>query len=203
MFVTRHSNITDLVLGDKLWTLYELAYRGMAEQAVTREMLYRTEFDEAIADSTNRIWVVWDDQTPVGMALIATDVGSTRYISRAYFEHHYPEHMRRDAVHYLMWIVVHPAYEARGAIIRMAREGLALEAADGVLLVFDVPEKNQPRDSGGLAEMMLRLARMLGTDAPVRKLETQRYYAVDFAPQPAPVAEDESAQQPASTRAPL
>ena len=170
------------MLGDKLWTLYELAYRGMAEAAVTREMLYRSEFDEAIADPTNRIWVVWEDQTAVGMTLIATDIGATRYISRAYFEHHFPEHVRRNAVHYLMWLVVHPAFEARGAIIRLAREGLALEASDEVLLVFDVPEKNQPRDTGGLAEMMLRLARMLGTDAPVRKLETQRYYAVDFAP---------------------
>jgi hypothetical protein len=181
MFVTRHTHVVDIVLVDKLWYLYELAYQGMAEEAVTREMLYRSEFEETIADPTNRLWVLWDDATPVGMSLVATEIGNTRYLSRAYFEHHYPDHMRRNAVHYIMWLVVHPSHVAKGAIVRLAREGLSLEASEGVLLVFDTPAVNQ-RPGGGLAEMMSRLAKSLVGGAPVHHLETQHYYAVDFAP---------------------
>lgn len=181
MFVTRHTHVVDMVLGDKLWHLYETAYAGMSEAAVTREMLYRTEFDEVIADPTNRLWVLWDDAVPVGMSLVATDIGSTRYLSRAYFEHYYPDHMRRGAVHYIMWLVVHPAYVAKGAIVRLAKEGLALEASEGVLLVFDTPQTNA-REGAGFQEMMSRLARSVMGGAPVHHLETQHYYAVDFAP---------------------
>jgi hypothetical protein len=181
MFVTRHTHIVDTVLADKLWHLYDVAYGGLSEQAVTREMLYRTEFDETIADPTNRLWVLWDDNMPVGMSLVATDIGSTRYLSRAYFELHYPDHMRRGAVHYIMWLVIHPAHVAKGAIIRLAKEGLALEASEGALLVFDSPEVNQPGTTGGFAEMMARLAKAVAAEAPVRHLETQHYFAVDFA----------------------
>lgn len=180
MFVTRHTHVVDIVLADKLWQLYELAYSGLSERAVTREMLYRSEFDSTIADPTNRLWVLWDDSMPVGMSLVATDIGSTRYLSRAYFELHYPDHMRRGVVHYIMWLVIHPAHVAKGAIIRLAKEGLAQEASEGALLVFDSPAMNQPDVTGGFAEMMSRLSEGVSAAAPVRHLETQHYFAVDF-----------------------
>ncbi len=182
MFVTRHTHVVDTVLADKLWNLYDVAYGELASQAVTREMLFRSEFDSTIADPTNRLWVLWDDNMPVGMSLVATDIGSTRYLSRAYFELHYPDHMRRGVVHYIMWLVIHPAHVAKGAIIRLAKEGLALEASEGALLVFDSPEANQPGITGGFAEMMARLSKAVAAEAPVHHLETQHYFAVDFAP---------------------
>jgi hypothetical protein len=70
---------------------------------------------------------------------------------------------------------------AKGAIVRLAKEGLALEASEGVLLVFDTPQTNQ-RESGGFQEMMSRLAKSIMGGAPVHHLETQHYFAVDFAP---------------------
>ena len=182
MFVTRHTHVVDLVLADKLWQLYDFAYRDLAEGAVTRETLYRTEFDAAIADPTNRLWVLWDDNWPVGMSLVATDIGSTRYLSRAYFERHYPDHMQRGAVHYIMWIVIHPAHAAKGAILRLAKEGLLLEASEGALLVFDTPAMNQPEATGGFAEMMVRLAKSVAGPAPLHHLEAQHYFAIDFSP---------------------
>lgn len=181
MFVTRHTNVVDPVLAAKLWHLYEVGYAGMAEQAVTREVFYRSEFDAAIADPTNRLWVLWDDTAPVGMVLVATDIAATRYLSRAYFEHHYPEHMRRGAVHYIMWLVVHPSHTAKGSLIRLAKEGMALEAADGALLVFDSPEVHQSSLEGGFAEIAARSARSVAGPAPVHHLETQHYFAIDFA----------------------
>ena len=72
MFVTRHNSVVERGLLERLWELYELAYRKTAEESASREMFYRSEFDAAIADSTNRLWVLWADDEPVAMVLIAS-----------------------------------------------------------------------------------------------------------------------------------
>jgi hypothetical protein len=181
VFVTRHSTVEDRAVADRLWLLYEDAYRRVADESPSHEMLFRSEFDDSLADPTNRLWVVWDDTEPVAMALVATRPERTRYLSRAYFDAHFPEHAHRETVHYIMWLVVHPAAEARGAIVQLSREALRREAADGALLVFDAPMIHQPGDTGGFAEMMQRLVKSFVGAAPMHHLGTQRYYAVDFA----------------------
>ncbi len=181
MFVTRHNSVVERGLLERLWGLYELAYRRTAEEAASREMFYRSEFDSAIADSTNRLWVLWADDEPVAMVLIATDIAATRYLSQPFFERHFTDHARRGAVHYILFVVVHPRYAAKGALTRMARDVLGTEAAEGVLLVFDSPEVNQPQDEGGVALMMERLAKMVVGGAPLLPLDVSRYYGIDFA----------------------
>ena len=192
MFVTRHNSVVERGLLERLWELYELSYRRTAEESATREMFFRSEFDAAVADSRNRLWVLWADEEPVAMVLIATDIGSTRYLSQPFFERHFTDHARRGAVHYILFVVVHPRYAAKGALTRMARDVLGTEAAEGVLLVFDSPEYNQPRDEGGVALLMERLAKMVVHGAPLVPLDVSRYYGIDFAatdayvePQPA------------------
>lgn len=181
MFVTRHNSVVERGLVDRLWNLYEFAYRRTAEESASREMFYRSEFESAISDPTNRLWVLWSDDEPVAMVLIATDIASTRYLSAAYFERRFGEHSRRGAVHYILFVVVHPRYAAKGVLTRMARDVLGTEAAEGVLLVFDSPEYNQPNDEGGTALLMERLAKMVTGGAPLLPLDVSRYYGIDFA----------------------
>ena len=180
MFVTKHTGVWDRGLLDKLWTLYSAAYAPMAEAAVTRETLMRLDFDEVLRDPSFRVWLLWDGEDPVAMCVIATDVKTSRYLSTAYFESRYPTHVRNGTVHYIYCLVVHPRHAARGTIIRLAKECLALEAKEGALLVFDTPETNERSAAGGFAKMMERLAQMVGSSAPVQLLEVQRYYAIDL-----------------------
>ena len=91
-----------------------------------------------------------------------------------------PDHYRNGTVHYIYWLVVHPEHEARGTIARIAKVGLAVEAEEGALLVFDTPEVNERSAEGGFAQMMERLGHMIGVDAPVRVIDVQRYYAIDL-----------------------
>jgi len=194
MFVTRHNSVAERGLLERLWELYELAYRRTAAASATREMFFRSEFASALAASRNRLWVLWADDMPVAIVLIATDIGATRYLSQPFFERHFTEHARRGAVHYILFVVVHPRYAAKGALTRMARDVLGSEAAEGALLVFDSPEYNQPRDDGGVALLMERLAKMVVSGAPIVPLDVSRYYGIDFAatdayveaPQPEP-----------------
>lgn len=193
MYVTRHSNITAADVVESLWQLYTASYGDVAARDVTREVLYRSEFEELLADPTNRVWVVRENNVPVAMSLIATDIGSTRYLSRPYFEQRYPERMAAGLVHYVMWVVVHPDYQTGPAAFELARGGLAVEHEEGSLLVFDLPESNQPDEQGRGAELMYRLAQMFGP-VDLTSFGVSRYYALDFSPAdaaaPAAVADE-------------
>lgn len=61
----------------------------------------------------------------------------------------------------------------------LARQAMAVEAREGALLVFDMPEENQPNAEGGAAELMYRMAKTVG-GASLMPLTVQRYYALDF-----------------------
>ena len=179
MYVTRHSHIVDKSLIDSLWSVYERSYIRTAEATVTHEMLDRLEFGDQLADHANRVWVVWESDRPVGMALISTDVNRTRWLSERFFRTHFPQRYEAGQVHYVVWVTIDPSFVATGAIATLAQQALAVEAADGALLVFDVPDINQPQAEGGAAELMIRLARSVG-EADLVPLGTQRYFAVDF-----------------------
>ncbi len=191
MYVTRHNEISDQHLHDELWTLYRRAYMPVARSSPTHEMLDKDEFSDQLRSANNRIWVVWEQSRPVGMALITTDVRATRWLNEDFFADRYPERYRAGQVHYVVWVTIDPAYSARGALMVLARQALAVESRDGALLVFDTPEINQPGEQGGAAELMIRMARMVG-EAQLIALTTQRYFAVDFAPESS--MSDESTQ---------
>ena len=108
MYITKHTNVTDKTVLDSLWDLYNTAYEPQAAADPTRETLFRSEFDAVLADPTNRVFVLRVENRPIAMSVSATDIGSTRYLSRAYFERHFPEQMAAGLVHYIMWIVIHP-----------------------------------------------------------------------------------------------
>ena len=180
MFVTRHSNVVDPALREKLWHLYRRAYQQTAEATVTHEMLEQSEFNDQIAQDSNRVWVVWCESLPVAMTLVSTDVRVTRWLSDIYFEKHFPERFNAGQVHYIVWVVVDAAADAHGANSLLARQALSAEARDGALLVFDVPDLHQPGPKGGAAELLYRMAKMVG-DVELLPLSTQRYFALDFA----------------------
>jgi hypothetical protein len=177
MFITRHTRLSDASLRDRLWDLYS---RCFAQQQVQPfdQVVTRTEFDEVLLTSTNRVWVVWDDQRPVVMTVIATDISSTRWLNPEYFRRHHPDRMRTRRVHYVLWVIVDPHVEIRGANIALAKEALTYEARDGALLVFDVPAEGEHRGDSA-AHMMLRMANMVA-EVELLPLATQQYFALDF-----------------------
>ncbi len=180
MHVTRHFGLTNAAIAEQVWDLYMASYQRVVGRTVTHEMLYRHEFDEVVRNPSNRLWVLWNDRQPVASSVLATDVGSTGYISREYFEQRYPEFVAENRVRYMMWTVVHPDYMARGVLVRLAREVLTVEADEGSIIVFDSPEINQPTDRGGSAEMMARLVKATSSGSTVEQIEVQRYFLADF-----------------------
>jgi hypothetical protein len=177
MYVTRHSRVA-LPLIDELWDLYQRCYRETSEAAVTREALYRSEFEAAVTDPTNRLWILWKAEKPIGMIILASDVGATRYLSRAYLHARYPEKLRLGLVRYILWAVVDREHSGLPAAIKLGRTAFALEAQEGALIVFDVPAKNHGQ-RGTLPDLARRVAALSG-DATLEEIEVQRYYALNF-----------------------
>jgi len=116
--------------------------------------------------------------------------------SEHYFKKNYPKQFATNKVHYVVWAVVDPSYVTKGVSMFMARQAMAVEAREGSLLVFDMPETNQPNELGGAAELMHRMARQVG-GARLVPLTVQRYYALDFSP--SQVGEPEVVEQAPSS----
>lgn len=194
MYITRHSTVTNQGVRDELWSLYQTAYAKIAEADITRELLFRSEFDEVMSDSTYRTTVVRaDDDSPIAMSVIATDIGVTRYLSRPYFQRLYPDRLASGRIHYVMWAVVHPDHQGSRAVFDLIRAGLQPEAEEGTLLVFDLPESNQPNEEGGGAELIYRAARSFA-DVELESFGMSRYYALDFAQPAASVSAETAAE---------
>jgi GNAT superfamily N-acetyltransferase len=181
MHITHHRGVGDRRTVDRLWSLYESSFTPTSAQAASKEMLFRHEFDEMLANETNRLWVLHHDDQPVGMCMVATDISLSRYLSRRFFEEHYPDHARTGRVHLIAFLTVHPDYVGQGSIIRLGRAVLEVETAEESLLVFDTPQVHQPHEAGGFAEMMSRLSKMVGSSARAQQVEVQRYFVIDFA----------------------
>ena len=191
MYITRYTTVTDRATRDELFELYEAAYGDIAETDISREVLFRHEFDEVMSDPTYRTTVVRDDDdSAVAMATIATDIGATRYLSRPFFTARYPRRTAEQRVHYVMWAVVHPDHQGKRTTWELTRAGLAAEAEDGALLVFDSPESNQPNERGGSAEFLRRMAATIA-DSSLVSFGATRYYAIGFEPGSAETAVDE------------
>jgi hypothetical protein len=174
--VTLHQEIADGGLLDRLWDLYERGFRDVADRAVYRLMLFRSEFEIAMGSAATRKLLVWDETRLVGIAAVATDLASSSFwINPVFLARRYPEQFAAGRVHYILFIVVEPDYRSTRAASLMLRKGLAIEARENVVLIFDVGTANQAEDDGGLAAFGVRASAGL---ADLEIVETQRYFAL-------------------------
>jgi hypothetical protein len=188
--VTLHYEITDTPMIDRLWQLYERGFKETADRAIYRMMLFRSEFEQEMRTSATRKWLVWDDTTPVGISAVATDLTSSSFwINPRFLARRYPEQFAAGRVHYTLFLVVDPEYRSTRAASLLMRKGMAMEAREDVVLIFDVGDANQAEDGGGLAAFA---ARSGGSVDDLEIIETQRYYGLHLghskAPELAPMA---------------
>jgi hypothetical protein len=192
MYVTRHMGITDEGLLGKLWALYDVAFEAADEQAVSRQRLYRHEFDAELESATTRVWVVWNDSLPVAMTAVATDLSANSWVNDAYLAQRFPEHHARGAVHYCLFLLVHPDFRRSRALSMLTRAGFGAEAGERAVVVFDCPQSNQPFEGFGLADVMERLARGAAPGAKMVNIEVHQYYGLvldeDVPPSPTAAA---------------
>lgn len=92
----------EMPLSAQLWELYAEAAAGMEMKTPFKQIIERAEFEDALLEASFTKFVLDDENTPVGIALVATDVSKVLWLSPSYFEHQYGNR----PVHYLLGVAV-------------------------------------------------------------------------------------------------
>jgi hypothetical protein len=179
--VNQH-RLVDPLLAFRFLTLYRGAFAPLEARAPARQALTDDEFLAQMEDRSVVKFVAWNmDEQPVALAFMATDLATVPWISPPYFRARYPEHFARGAIYYFGALLVSPEHQ-RGPWASMVLRAAAQFVADArAVAVFDCCDYNVGR---GLLAMITRAA---GTSGRPRteELEAQRYFAFDYADQPA------------------
>jgi len=166
-------------VADSLYSLYQQAFDPLKVQAAARHVLTREEFFGQMEDERIDKYVAWDaDRSPIGMITLTRQLESMPWISPEYFAARFPEQWARNAVYYLGFGLARPSTsEARflETCTAICVEPLVAERA---VIAYDVCSYNN--DVLGFADRIARAARH-GSASHVHKLDTQVYYAVNFA----------------------
>ena len=158
------------------WALYEDAFAPLRQRAVARQMMTEPEFAAELNDP--RVWkyVALDaDGELAGLTTLTDDVSTMPWISPEYFQHHYPDEWRRNAVFYIGATLVRPDMRRHQVFATMTKHvGMRVAATRGVLGYDICGHNDQDRARGLLFERILhRVARF-----SVRPVDVQTYYVV-------------------------
>ena len=91
MLIKVIDRITDEDRREAMWTMYRDAFEELNTLAVQRHMMFRSEFDEVMADPRVDKYVALDDDgTMCGVATYTNDLDAVPLIAPQYFERHWP-----------------------------------------------------------------------------------------------------------------
>jgi hypothetical protein len=160
------------------YRLYRETFGELETQAVARQLLHREEFLEEMHDPRVQKYVAWsDDGTAIGLSTLTHHLETVPWISPAYFRHHYPEHVARDAVYYIGFTLVQREHR-KGHVFQamIHRMGSVLVEARAVV-GWDICAHNDDGFSFGD-----HAARVLGRtgDVTVEPIDRQTYYLGTF-----------------------
>jgi len=161
---------------DAAWETYRDSLAPLSGVAAMKQTLTEPELRRVVADPRIRKYVGRDCAGEVVAVLTLTSELSTENISTTFYQERYPEHHAAGRLHYLGFLVVRPAAQARGLImVLVARVTGDLEDAGGVV-AFDVCGYNDETFA------FARLCRLVSSRTRPTKLVTldvQTYYAME------------------------
>jgi hypothetical protein len=130
-------------LGGEAWALYEAAFRDLNAMTVQRHLMYRSEFDEVMADWRVDKWLALDGGRLVGLATYANILEAMPLISPAYFERRWPQLYAEERIWYCGFVAV-PGHN-HGVFMDLVA-GMYRHAAErGGVIALDMPRYNIDR----------------------------------------------------------
>jgi hypothetical protein len=158
---------------DELWALYTRAYRAVETKVVTREVLYRDEFDRLLTAPSTMTWVAYSGSRTVAMCPIATDLSVITWLNGDFFAGRFPDR----PIRYLAFLVVDSSVRL-ARVIQSIAGGLIPEAQQAnAVLAFDTSTSN---NGPALTVLMRRLLRSHGIDREVVPVAERVVVAKDF-----------------------
>lgn len=171
------------------WEMYEETFREINTLAVQRHLMYRSEFDDVMADKRVRKYLYTtagnSDGEPAGLAGLATftnDLNAMMLISPAYFERRWPQLYAERRIWYCGFVGVAPRAQASVAFKEMVEAMLQTAlAVDGIIVLDTCAYNESARGLDRVIPLMLRrLARPEGRQVIATRLDTQTFWEYEF-----------------------
>ena len=167
---------------ETLWEAYRTNFEPFAELAVLQHLYSR---DEVLAEFRNpRILKIvgWQDDRPVGLAMVTNSLDDVPQISPAFLRAKYPQHAARNAIYFGILVMVVPGTRGLTLFGRLSTELWQLVAVANGVLVYDVCDFNRTTFSSE------KVAQRIADSFPrshLQVIDRQTWYAAEL-PEPLP-----------------
>lgn len=175
--------LTAAITGDRVeacWALYEVAFEELRTAAVQRHLMWRSEFDEVLADERVTKYVAVDETAGgrcCALATATTDLAAMPLISPDYFAHRWPRLYLDRHIWYVGFVAIAPELQRGPLFGQIVGDVARAAAAVGGVAAMDVSRQvSESRLPQTLARYFTRLAP--GTRGV--RLDEQSYWAYEF-----------------------
>src|SRR3989344_2785745 len=76
---------------DRLWNLYEAAFKRIASHNPCRQYYHERDFKEALRNPEYSLIIAYDSGAPVFFCMLTQNFGVIPWIAPEFFDKHYPE----------------------------------------------------------------------------------------------------------------
>jgi ribosomal protein S18 acetylase RimI-like enzyme len=170
-------------LSEPSWALYQAAFDRLRIRAAQRHLMLRHEFDAVMADPRLKKLLVFDDasrgQNPVAMSAVTDDLDSVPLISPEYYAHRWPLEYAQRRIWYVVFLAVSSDYQGTGAATLLVGEVTRHLRKTGGVIAADFCTYNE--NTMKLPTLFLRMARTYSSGGSLERLDSQSYWACEFA----------------------
>lgn len=173
----------DVLDGDLLepaWQLYTNAFTDLKELAANRHMMYRSEFNDVMADPRITKFLILDDAgVPAGMITWTAQLDAVPLIAPEFYAARWPEHFAQGRIFYILFFATAPtARKTRAFIDGFADLFSIAEPVDG-LVALDICTFNEAEHH--LPQNILKLLRRMSGDRSLaERSDTQSFWTFDM-----------------------
>lgn len=180
--VITHEHVITGGTAEALWQAYLVNFEPLAELAALQHFYSRDEILSELRNPRITKIVGWQNDEPVGLAMVTNSLEDVPQISPAFLRATYPEQAARDAIYVCILLMIVPRARRLTLFGRLTTELWQVPAMAGGILVYDVCEFNRVNLA---AE---RLAAQIADNFPrssVNVLDRQTWYVAEL-PEPIP-----------------
>jgi len=179
MLIKVLDQITDEDLHETVWTLYQDAFEDLNTMAVQRHLMYRSEFDEVMADSrVHKYLAIDDDGTLCGVATYTNELDAVPLIAPAYFERHWPEHYAAKKIWYIGFVAVSPLSQGREVFANLVEQMYMVASAQNGLVGLDICTYND--DARHMSRIFRLMVSRLSGNMRFNRIDQQSYWLYEF-----------------------
>ena len=164
----------DAAITTQFLELYRAAFAPLDALAPARQGLTDDEFrDQMIDDSVLKVVGYTTADAPVSLTFMSSNLATVPWISPTYFQHRFPDHIRRNAVFYFGGMLVTASERGGPWAALVIEEAFRHVTRAGGVAVFDCCAHNVDRR---FPEMVARIVRRICV-LETEELEPQHYFA--------------------------